>query len=233
VVNALRTDILSGVYPVGSPLPSESALVARFGVSRHTAREALRHLRALGLVETRRGVGTRVVEAGGAQLYVHQVNSIGDLHDFSLESHYLGETAQLITVDAELAERLDAKVGQSWLRIEGLRYASPGQDPICAVEIFIPARFAGVARLLGSHTGPVSSLIETIYGESINEVDQFFSTHKVAANETLGLDLAAGNTVVEIRRVYRLLGGEVAEIAFNRYVAERFSMSMKLRRVRG
>jgi DNA-binding GntR family transcriptional regulator len=233
VVKALRSDILSGVFPVGAPLPSESALVARFGVSRHTAREALRHLRDLGLVETRRGVGTRVLQAGGQQLYVHHVNSIGDLHDFSLESRYFGETAKLVSTDETLAARLKTAAGESWLRINGLRYA-PGQpEPICAVEIFLPARFAGIARLIGKHSGPLYGLIEALYGESIGEVEQSLRAYKIAAGDDVGLNLPVGETVVEIHRIYRLLSGDVAEITFNRYIADRFGMSMKLKRVRG
>jgi len=58
VVRALRAEILTGIYPIGTAIPSESQLVSRFGVSRHTIREALRHLRELGLVESRQGFGT-------------------------------------------------------------------------------------------------------------------------------------------------------------------------------
>jgi len=36
VVRALRAEILTGIYPIGTAIPSESQLVSRFGVSRHT-----------------------------------------------------------------------------------------------------------------------------------------------------------------------------------------------------
>ncbi len=57
---ALGHDIVAGIYPPGTLLPSESRLLARFDVSRPTLREALRVLGAKGLILSRRKIGTRV-----------------------------------------------------------------------------------------------------------------------------------------------------------------------------
>ena len=57
VVDALREDIVSGRSAVGDRLPTEDALCRRFGVSRHTVREALRAPREEGLVASRQGAG--------------------------------------------------------------------------------------------------------------------------------------------------------------------------------
>ncbi|GGB42919.1 GntR family transcriptional regulator [Sphingomonas metalli] len=231
VLKALRTEILRGLHPVGAALPSEATLVARFGVSRHTVREALRQLRELGLVEPRQGFGTVVTQQGGPQPYVHRVSSISDLHDFGVESRYFGDSATLIKTPPSVAPHLHATDAQSWLRIDGLRYA-PGDDvPLCEVEIFVAAQFAGVGRLLGKQSGPIYALIELIYGESIGDVEQFVRAFKLEA-PSHALKLPAGETVIEIRRVYHTLDGDTAEVTFNRYPADRFSMSMHLRRMK-
>ncbi|HVE40372.1 MAG TPA: FadR/GntR family transcriptional regulator [Planctomycetota bacterium] len=52
--------IRKGTWPVGSELPSERELMSEFGVSRIPLREAIAGLRALGVLETRAGSGTRV-----------------------------------------------------------------------------------------------------------------------------------------------------------------------------
>lgn len=230
VVQALRSEILRGAYQVGGALPSESILVGRFGVSRHTIREAIRNLRDLGLVESRQGKGTIVIKPGGPQVYVHQVNSIADLHDFNVESRY-ADHADPVTLDATLAERLNARSGEKWLRIGGLRFDKQG-NAICAVEIFIPERFGGIGRLLGRRSGPIYALIEDVYGESISEVEQEFRALPLAERFAPKLNVIPGETAVEIRRIYRLLDGSPAEITFNYYKAENFSISMNLKRVR-
>jgi GntR family transcriptional regulator len=232
VVRALRADILLGDYAVGSPLPSELTLVKRFKVSRHTIREALRHLRDLGLVESHQGLGTLVRHPGGSRVYIQQVNSIVDLHDYELESHYAAH-ATPIRVDEGLATRLEAKAGEDWLLIEGLRYDRPTPDPICAVEIYVPAQFAGITRLLGSNAGPIYGLIESVYGESIEEVEQHLRALPAPPHIATRLGIPATETVLEIKRIYRLLGSNKAEVTFNYYKAANFRLSMNLRRVRG
>src|SRR5256886_15442683 len=58
VADELRRRILAGAIPPGALLPSEAALIAEFGVSRGTIREAMALLRAEGLVVTEHGRGT-------------------------------------------------------------------------------------------------------------------------------------------------------------------------------
>src|SRR5471032_1048323 len=47
----------------GDKLPTESELMAAYGVSRTVVREAISRLQAAGVVETRHGIGTFVLEA--------------------------------------------------------------------------------------------------------------------------------------------------------------------------
>ncbi|MFG6666148.1 FadR/GntR family transcriptional regulator [Halomonas sp. HNIBRBA4712] len=61
VADQLETLIVEGKVAVGERLPTENSLCNSFGVSRTVIREAITHLKSLGLVETRRGVGTSVL----------------------------------------------------------------------------------------------------------------------------------------------------------------------------
>lgn len=58
----ITAGIESGVYAPGSPLPSESALADRFGVTRPTVRQGLAELRATGVIRVVNGRGAFVAD---------------------------------------------------------------------------------------------------------------------------------------------------------------------------
>ncbi|WP_259696024.1 FadR/GntR family transcriptional regulator [Pseudomonas brassicacearum] len=57
----MKRNILQGLWPPGSKLPSESELIATFNVSRVSVRSAVQRLRGLGIVVTHQGKGTFVI----------------------------------------------------------------------------------------------------------------------------------------------------------------------------
>ena len=61
VIAALRRQIASGEWPVGSRIPTEPELVEQLGVARNTVREAIRALAHNGLLDIRQGSGTYVM----------------------------------------------------------------------------------------------------------------------------------------------------------------------------
>lgn len=62
LVAALGAQLRDGTIRPGDKLPSEGAIVQRFGVGRGVVREALSRLQAAGLVQTLHGVGTFALE---------------------------------------------------------------------------------------------------------------------------------------------------------------------------
>ncbi|MCX2524425.1 FadR/GntR family transcriptional regulator [Larsenimonas rhizosphaerae] len=69
IAQQLQALICEGQIAVGDKLPTESELCDLFGVSRTAVREAIAHLRSMGLIETRRGVGTRVLRKAPEQAF--------------------------------------------------------------------------------------------------------------------------------------------------------------------
>ncbi|MBI4966274.1 MAG: FadR family transcriptional regulator [Desulfomonile tiedjei] len=62
IISQIREAILSGTLNPGDRLPPEKELVSNFGVSKHSLREAIRALEAMGFLEVRKGaVGGAVV----------------------------------------------------------------------------------------------------------------------------------------------------------------------------
>jgi DNA-binding GntR family transcriptional regulator len=233
VVHALRDEIVRGVYPVGSRLPTEGELCERFSVSRHTVREALRRLRDDQLVSPRQGAGTTVVPPRAAESYVHEVTEISDLVTFATGARFVIDTMEVTEADATLARRIGGAPGQRWLAVRGFRYTDESAPPLCQTEVFIDGDFAAVGRLLPRHRGPIFPLIEDLFGQRIGEVHQEISASAASGDLAAGLQVRPGAMVLEVQRTYRLNSGKIAQVAINTHPAERFRHSMTMRRVRG
>ena len=63
IADTLRSEIAQGLYRPGDKLPTEAAFSARFGVNRHTVRQALAAMATEGVVYARRGAGVFVAAA--------------------------------------------------------------------------------------------------------------------------------------------------------------------------
>jgi DNA-binding FadR family transcriptional regulator len=82
LVASLSERIRDGRLQSGDKLPTESAIMAEFEVSRTVVREAISKLQAAGLVETRHGIGTFVLglgEAPGFKIGADQFHTLRDV----------------------------------------------------------------------------------------------------------------------------------------------------------
>ena len=83
VAEELRARIEGGVYAPGDKLPTEQALVEKFGCSRTVIREAVATLRADGLLESRQGAGVYVLAPPASEetltLFSHASDKISDI----------------------------------------------------------------------------------------------------------------------------------------------------------
>lgn len=232
VMRALRDEIVSGVYPLGSRLPTEDKLCARFSVSRYTIREALRLLREDGLVSSRRGAGTVVIPPRSPGSDIHQVMSINDLVAFATDTRFAVESIGMVTIDKKLESATGLTRGGQWLEVRGYRHAEGVDAPVCWTEYFINRAFAAVGRILQRHTGPVFPLLEDMFGQHIVEVHQQISATLISPELAAGLEVAEGSAALEVRRTYKTGDERVAQVTINIHPASRFQHSMTMRRIR-
>ena len=232
VANALRDEIVSGDYPVGSQLPSEEELCKRFDVSRYTVREALRLLRDDGLVSSRQGAGTVVIPPRASDSDIQQVMSINDLVAFGTDTRFAIESIKMVPIDDKLAARTGLTVGEEWLEVRGYRHAEDAEVPLCWAEYYINRAYAAVGRLLQRHTGPIFSLIEDMFGQSITEVHQQISATLISPSLATILKVKTGSAALEVLRSYKTADGKVAQLTINTHPAELFQHSMTMRRVK-
>jgi DNA-binding GntR family transcriptional regulator len=236
VARTLRKEIVDGVYPVGSQLPTEHELCKRFAVSRYTVREALRRLREDNLVSSRPRTGTLVVPRPSSDSYVQHVMSINDLLAFAAGTHFATESIAMVTIDEELAARTGLPGGEQWLTVRGFRQAEGAESSesvLCRTEYYINRAFAAVGRLLQRHQGPIFPLIEDLFGLSIVEVHQEIAAVFIPPALAGGLNVEAGTPALQVQRTYTTSDGQVAQVTINTHPASRFRHSMTMRRVRG
>jgi GntR family transcriptional regulator len=134
----LRTDLLRRLEAgeFDAAFPGEMALVADYGVSRHTVRSALRELRAEGVVLAERGRRPRV--AGPAAI----TQPLGALYSLfaSVESAGLRQTsvirARELCADGVVADQLGLEASTPLFRLERLRLA--GEEPLALDTVWLP-----------------------------------------------------------------------------------------------
>ena len=231
VARALRKEIVDGVYPVGSQLPTEHELCERFAVSRYTVREALRRLRDDNLVSSRPRTGTQVIPRTSSSSYAQDVMSINDLLAFASGAQFEIESNAMITVDADTAARTGLALGEQWLAVSGYRRAGDG-TPICRTEYYVNRAFAAVGRLLQRHSGPIFPLIEDLFGVSVVEVHQEIAAVLVSDELAAALHIAGGAPALQMQRTYTTSDGEIAQVTVNTHPAAQYRHSMTMRRVK-
>jgi GntR family transcriptional regulator, transcriptional repressor for pyruvate dehydrogenase complex len=160
IIEQLRTQILTGVLPVGAKLPTERELGLEFGVSSPTVREALRALSSMGLVEARQGSGAYVAP-NLSHIMASAMGMLMQLENVQLED-LLGLQSVLNFYAADLAvvRATDEDITRVRDRAEATAHCTTIEDVTTAVPGFIMA-FAKAAHqpLLDALSGFLVTLL--------------------------------------------------------------------------
>jgi GntR family transcriptional repressor for pyruvate dehydrogenase complex len=106
VVQQLREMIHRGELKLGDRLPPERDLARLLGVSRPTLRAGIRTLAAVGVLQSRQGAGTFVVEADiSPALDANPLRMMASLHGFSNEEMFEARIALEMAIAGLAAER--------------------------------------------------------------------------------------------------------------------------------
>lgn len=231
LAKTLLNEIESGKYPIGSQLPTEMELCEQFGVSRATAREALRRLVLLGLVVRQPRVGTTVkatsAAAGG---YRQSTTGVGDLYQYATDTTLVIDSSDTLEIDATLAEKLEGAPGETWLHLQGRRHAGAQSLPICITELWLHPAFRAIRGMMGPLKGAVHAAIEEQFGEQITEVEQEIRAVALTRAQAAVLQAPPRSPALWVCRRYRNRHGQLVELAESTHPADRFSYSTVLRR---
>jgi DNA-binding GntR family transcriptional regulator len=233
----LRQAISGGTYPVGSRLPTEHELCAQFGISRFTARAAIRLLSTAGLVTRKQRIGTVVIALPGAARYRQDVASLPDLFQYAQDTElrlvYVGK----VTLTKAMARDFAATPGEEWVYAMGLRHEARGGErgkrearPICITRIFLNPQLKGIETRLRGRKTAIYAMIEREYKVSIQRVEQELHGAVLDADDASNLQTEAGTPALRIVRRYYSDQGVLLEVADNLHPSDRFIYRMELRK---
>jgi GntR family transcriptional regulator len=235
IARDLTEGIQSGRFPVGSLLPTELELRDRYGTSRHTVRAALHELEQLGLVSRRKNVGTRVESNEPTKAFRPSLASVDDLVQFGTANIRAVQSIEETIVEGALAKELGCVNGTRWLRISSLRLRdNVNSTPIGWTDVYLDTAYAEIADTIrASPETLISSLIESRYGRRIAEIQQEIKATTASQTMARKLRVDVGTPMLKIVRRYLDMAGQIFEASITLHPAERFSVSMRLRRSDG
>ncbi|MEP4377695.1 MAG: GntR family transcriptional regulator [Alphaproteobacteria bacterium] len=230
VARRLAEEISDGVFAPGEYLPGETAIGQRFGVSRHTVREALRRLQSLGLVASQQGKGTTVLAREPTGLYQQQFSSIDDLLQYADKTRLVDVSQHTLEIDPELAVTIGCTAGQRFVKTEALRLTGTTQtaQPLAWNTIYIADIYAGAAAEIGKYRGFIGKLIEERYGERIIELRQEVRAIALADHEARRLDASPGSPALEMQRWYIGQDGKPFQYVIAVHPADRYTISTRV-----
>jgi GntR family transcriptional regulator, transcriptional repressor for pyruvate dehydrogenase complex len=162
VVAYISDSIRDGRLDPGDKLPTESEIMRLLGVSRTVVREAISHMQAAGLVETRHGIGTFVLEPRATNMLGIDPNTVITMRDvlallelrISLETEAAGLAASRRT-DAQL-QQLRAALDSfaACVRTDGDTVGSDHQFHLLVAQASANRYFHDILSHLGTNIIP-------------------------------------------------------------------------------
>lgn len=235
LADKLAEDIASGRYPVGTLLPTEQELCEQFSASRFTVRAAIKQLKDMGLVSSRKKVGTRVESSSAIGGYKQKLATVDDLLQFDYaHSRIVSEVGDFVA-DIAFSREMGCPAGTHWLRIAGVRVNQTEEKlPMAWTEVYIDPAYTDIKdTVMDSPEALVSKLIESRYGRSVAEIRQDIQAILIPAGLAAQLKTKTGQPAFRILRRYIDQNNEVFEMSVNIHPADRFTFSMKLLREQG
>ncbi|WP_329546859.1 winged helix-turn-helix domain-containing protein [Streptomyces sp. NBC_01356] len=218
VLDVVRARIADRVYPVGTLLPAQRELADELRVSRETVKRALDQLSDEGLIDTRQGSGSRVIEAGRLKRSESDTSSGELARQGPFISRAFEQSEVALDVYTLTSESLDAHVRLQAERI-GAGEISPER---VTLRLLLPAKDVNHAypRTKGSPDDP--RLQERLHALTVRHAASLRNTLKVLQTERLVPSVDFQMRRAPLTPTFKLYVVNGAELLFGPYkVVER------------
>ena len=226
LAETIEASIAAGDFAVGALLPSEPELAARYGVSRHTVREAIRRLCEAGLISRHQGIGTRVVAREASSRYVATLASLEEMISFNDKTH-LQVIEHAPVPRRELEPILGEQATEGWTVIHAIRHLARTGESLCHTDIYLHPFCHKILPHLKKKSVSVYKLIERHCHEKIVEMDQEIDAATLTAAQARLLGAPANSPACRVVRTYLGTGQRTLSFAVNTYPQGRFRFALK------
>lgn len=231
VLEALEQRVQSGELRDSEMLPSETALMEQYKVSRITVRQALANMEQRGLIYRRQGKGTFVRSPQMNQTLNREAKTILEaLRERGIEPDVRVVGMQQLQPTEDVAEILGTD-GEPVTRLR--RVYLNAEVPIALVDLYLPLALSGVAQVLSRD----DHVKETSYSVFENELHIKISRAKHIIHSTVldpaaaeALGLAPGSTCLAMDRITYAENGSVLELMKFCYPPDSFQFEITLPR---
>ncbi|MEJ5915512.1 GntR family transcriptional regulator [Pseudokineococcus sp. 1T1Z-3] len=224
IADAVRSEIVAGVWAVGASLPTERELAERFGVSVGTVRVALRQLVVEGTVDGVRGRPKTVVRPPQPPGSFGQFRSLAQWawqHGLRPGGHLVAKRWHIAS-DADV-DLLAVDDGSRVLEVTRLRTLD-GERVMLERSRYVDWLGELVAAL-GDDAPSVTALLEEQHGVRFSHAEHLFGAEAARQEDAEVLGVEAGTPLLVHRRLSRDATGRPLEWSLDRYVAGRVMLS--------
>jgi GntR family transcriptional regulator len=222
----LRDEIVSGVRPFGSLVPTEHDLSAGFGVSRITARRALDELAAQHFVARKRRVGTQVIyNLPVRPIEANLAKAVASLVTFGRKTK-----VTVLEIDKELATEpvaslIGLPVGTRLIRAVRLRWLDG--EPLGCTIAHLPEEFEFAVNERSLRQSPILTLVQQT-GREIGGAHQTIAAVSADPAMASALQIDPMMPLLKITRAFRDNHGAPLLLTRAFYRADRYQVSVDL-----
>ncbi|MEO7940173.1 MAG: GntR family transcriptional regulator [Burkholderiaceae bacterium] len=229
--NALAADIKNGLYAIGDPLPTERELCELFGVSRHTAREALRQLEQRGMLARRQGSGSTVLALNPSVRYEQSIQSIDDLMVQGSASRLQVLGGEEMAADAnQFTSQITLMTKLPCIRVRSIRYLRNDVRPLAVVDTYVAVRNKAQARRLLNTDSAAKEIVTILDPAHLDRIEQAFAAINLDDAAAKLLYTTPGDAAFQTIRNYFDPSDQLLVIAHSLYQGQLFTYTSTLRR---
>ncbi|ESA33652.1 transcriptional regulator [Leptolyngbya sp. Heron Island J] len=215
IANDLRQTIQQGVYQIGDKLPSQQKLGERFGVNRHTVRQAVEVLKEEGLLRVDNGLGVFVATPPIKYTIGKRVryNEMLEAQGHSARYQMLGLTRG--TATSKVAECLELELGADIVQYDVLGLSD--EHPLIVATSYFPIESLPDILDKLSRFSSISKLMREVYGYDHIRRRTLISSRPVKLKDAKLLKLARNQHILLVQAINENQHGQAIEYTVTRF----------------